>query len=175
MFRWIFQGKRYLWKIPFYTLVVIYSFILFPLTEPHCTKNIHIWNFPGPYFAIFKLNTAIYFVNLRIRSKGEKIWIRKIPNMDTFHAVPSCLLFITVIQKFSLFLLMILLLTLNTSSLLTKSRPLFWSYRNQPVHLQCRSIGWFLYDGNIDGLNGLIFCFYYSLCQLKMSYFHNLF
>ena len=157
MFRWIFQGKRHLWKIPFYTLVVIYSFILFPLTEPHCTKIIHIWNFPGPYFPIFKLNTAIYFVNPCIRSKGEKIRIRKIPNTDTFHAVPSCLLFISVIQKSSLFLLMILLLILNTSSLLTKSRPLFWSYRNQQVHLQCRSIGWFLYDGNIVNFLFLLF------------------
>ena len=42
---------------------------------------------PGPYFPIFGLNTEIYSVNLRIQFEYRKIWTRKTPYFDTFHAV----------------------------------------------------------------------------------------
>ena len=32
---------------------------------------------------------------------------------------------------------------------LTSSMPMFPTYRNQSFDLQCKSIGWFLYEGNI--------------------------
>ena len=43
--------------------------------------------FPGPYFPVFGFNTEIYSVNLRIQSKCGKIWTRKTPYLDNFHAV----------------------------------------------------------------------------------------
>ena len=50
-------------------------------------KNVHIWCFSGPYFPAYQLNIERYFVFLRIHSKCGKVWIRKTPNMDIFHAV----------------------------------------------------------------------------------------
>ena len=43
--------------------------------------------FSGPYFPAFGLNTEIYSVNLRIKSECGKIWTRKNPYLDNFHAV----------------------------------------------------------------------------------------
>ena len=50
-------------------------------------KSVFIRSFPSPYFPAFGLNTERYSVLLRIQSKCCKIWARKIPNTDTFHAV----------------------------------------------------------------------------------------
>ena len=46
----------------------------------HCMKSVRIRNFSGPYFPAFS-------ASLRIQSKYGKIWTRKTPNTDTFHAV----------------------------------------------------------------------------------------
>ena len=43
--------------------------------------------FSGPYFPLFRLNTEIYRVKLRIQSKYGKIQARKNSALDTFHAV----------------------------------------------------------------------------------------
>ena len=63
----------------------------------HCLKCVCIWSFSGPYFPAFGLNTERYsvspfwfflnFVSLRIKSECGKIWARKTPNTDTFHAL----------------------------------------------------------------------------------------
>ena len=47
--------------------------VRFALQEPdisihQCTKSVCIRSFSGPYFPALGLNTAIYYVNLRIRS-----------------------------------------------------------------------------------------------------------
>ena len=46
-----------------------------------------IQRFSGPYFPAFGLNMEIYGVNLRIQSECRKIRTKKIPYLDTFHAV----------------------------------------------------------------------------------------
>ena len=43
--------------------------------------------FPSPYFPAFGLDTERYGVSLRIKSECGKIRSRKIPYLDTFHAV----------------------------------------------------------------------------------------
>ena len=43
--------------------------------------------FCGPYFPVFRLNTEIYGVNLRIWSKWRECGPEKTPYLDTFHAV----------------------------------------------------------------------------------------
>ena len=43
----------------------------------HCVKSVQIWSFSGPYFPVFGLNTEIYSINLRMRSKYRKIRSRK--------------------------------------------------------------------------------------------------
>ena len=53
----------------------------------HCVKNVCIRSFSGPYFRTFGLNKVRYGVPLRIQSEYRKIWTRKAPNADTFHAV----------------------------------------------------------------------------------------
>ena len=53
----------------------------------HCVKTVRIRSFSGPYFPAFWLNTKWYGVSLRIQSKCGKMWTRKTPNTDTFHAV----------------------------------------------------------------------------------------
>ena len=50
-------------------------------------KKVRIRSFSGPYFPSFGLNTERCGVSLRIQSESGKIWTRKTPNMDTFHAV----------------------------------------------------------------------------------------
>ena len=50
-------------------------------------KSIRIRSFSGPYFPAFGLNTKRCGVSLRIQFKCGKIWTRKTPNTDTFHAV----------------------------------------------------------------------------------------
>ena len=52
----------------------------------NCLKSVRLWNFSGPYFPAFGLNTERYEVSLRIQSECRKIRTRKIPNMDIFHA-----------------------------------------------------------------------------------------
>ena len=52
-----------------------------------CVKSVRIRSFSGPYFPAFGLKMEIYGVNLRIQSECGKIWTRKTPNTDTFHAV----------------------------------------------------------------------------------------
>ena len=44
-------------------------------------------DFSGPYFPVFGLNTETYSANLHIHSEYRKIRTRKIPYLDTFHAV----------------------------------------------------------------------------------------
>ena len=43
----------------------------------HCVKSVQIWGFFGSYFPVFRLNTDIYGVNLRIQSENRKIRTRK--------------------------------------------------------------------------------------------------
>ena len=43
--------------------------------------------FSGAYFPLFGLNTERYSVCLPIQSEFGKMWIRKTPNTDFFHAV----------------------------------------------------------------------------------------
>ena len=46
-----------------------------------------IWNFSGPFFLAFGLNTERYEVSPRIQSECGKIWIRKAPNTNAFYVV----------------------------------------------------------------------------------------
>ena len=46
------------------------------------------WEFFGPYFPAFRLNTETYFVNLHIQFEYGKARIRKTPNTGTFYTVP---------------------------------------------------------------------------------------
>ena len=55
--------------------------------DRHCVKSVRIRSFSGPYFPAFGLNTERYSASLRIQSEGGKMWTRKTPNRDTFHAV----------------------------------------------------------------------------------------
>ena len=43
----------------------------------HCLKIVQIRRFSGPYFPVFRLNTEIYSVNLRIHPKYRKMRIRR--------------------------------------------------------------------------------------------------
>ena len=55
-----------------------------------CVKSARIWNFSGPHFPAFGLNTerySGYSTSLRVHSKCGKIQTRKTPNMDTFLAL----------------------------------------------------------------------------------------
>ena len=67
----------------------------------HCVKSGHIWNFSGPGFSSFGLNTEIYRVNLFSQSKCGKMRTRKTPNTDTFHAVWSYLLKKLLMEDFT--------------------------------------------------------------------------
>ena len=42
----------------------------------HCVKSVQIRTFSGPYFPVFRLNTEIYSINVRIQSKYRKIQTR---------------------------------------------------------------------------------------------------
>ena len=53
----------------------------------HCIKSVRIWNYSGPHFPAFGLNTERYSVSLRIQLECEKMRTRITPNTDTFHAV----------------------------------------------------------------------------------------
>ena len=53
----------------------------------HCVKSIRIWNYSGPYFPLFGLNTERYGVSLHIQSECGKMRFRTNTNTDTFHAV----------------------------------------------------------------------------------------
>ena len=53
----------------------------------HCLKSVRNRSFSGPYFPAFGLNMKRYSVPPRIQSECGKIWTRKTPNTDTFHAV----------------------------------------------------------------------------------------
>ena len=53
----------------------------------YCLKCVQIRSFSGLHFPIFGLNTGVYSVNFRIQSEYRKIWTRKTPCLDTFHAV----------------------------------------------------------------------------------------
>ena len=59
----------------------------------HYVKSLRIQSFLCPYFSAFGLSTERYSVFLDIQSKCRKVWTRKIPNTDTFHAVNSLLYF----------------------------------------------------------------------------------
>ena len=52
----------------------------------HRFKSVHIGSFSGLYFHAFGRNTERYSTFFRIQTKYEKIWNRKTPNKDTFHA-----------------------------------------------------------------------------------------
>ena len=67
------------------------------MSKIHCVKSVRIRSYSGPYFPAFGVNTERYGVSLRIQSECGKIWTRKTPNTDTFHAViPQRLLKILV-------------------------------------------------------------------------------
>ena len=53
----------------------------------HCLKRVRIWNFSGPYFPAFTLNTERCSLSLRTQSNIGKIRTGKTPNTDTFHTV----------------------------------------------------------------------------------------
>ena len=59
----------------------------------HSAKSVQARSFSGLHFITFGLIMEIYFVNLLIQSKSGKIWTRKIPYLDTFHAVETLRLF----------------------------------------------------------------------------------
>ena len=44
----------------------------------HCAKSVRIWNYSGPHFPAFRLNTERYEVSPRTRIT---------PNTDTFYTV----------------------------------------------------------------------------------------
>ena len=50
-------------------------------------KSVRVWNFSGPFFPLFGLNTEIYGVNHRIQFECREIRSTKIPNTDIFHLV----------------------------------------------------------------------------------------
>ena len=56
-------------------------------TAKRCARSVQVRSFSGPYFLICRLNTEIYFENIRIQSKYGKMQTRKSPYLDTFHAV----------------------------------------------------------------------------------------
>ena len=51
------------------------------------TNTVRIQSYSSPYFLSFGLNTRIYEVSLRIRSKCGEIRTRINPNTDNFYAV----------------------------------------------------------------------------------------
>ena len=53
----------------------------------HYVKSVQIRSFSGPYFPVLELNTEIYSINHIIQSEYGKIWTRKTPYLNTFHAV----------------------------------------------------------------------------------------
>ena len=53
----------------------------------HCVKIVRIRSYSGPYSLAFGLNMERYSVPLRIHSEWGKLWNRKTPNTDNFHAV----------------------------------------------------------------------------------------
>ena len=53
----------------------------------HCTKNVRIQSYSGPYFPAYGLNMERFGVSLCIQSKCGKMWIRITLDTDTFHAV----------------------------------------------------------------------------------------
>ena len=53
----------------------------------HCVESVRIWNFSGPYFPAFGLNTERCGESLSSQSKCGNIRTRKTPNKDTFHVV----------------------------------------------------------------------------------------
>ena len=69
----------------FFSLISISIIITF-VVRP-CVKGARIWNYSGPHFPAFGLNTERYSVSLRIQSECGKIRTRITPNTDTFHAV----------------------------------------------------------------------------------------
>ena len=52
-----------------------------------CVKSVRIRSFYAPCFTICWLSTDGYGVSLRIQFESRKIWARKTPNTDSFHAV----------------------------------------------------------------------------------------
>ena len=50
-------------------------------------KIVRIWNYSGPHFPAFGLNTERCGVYLRIQFANGKIQTRITPNTDAFHAV----------------------------------------------------------------------------------------
>ena len=53
----------------------------------HCVKSVSTRSFSAPYFPAFGLNADRYSVSLGIESEWGKMWTRKTPNTNTFHAV----------------------------------------------------------------------------------------
>ena len=53
----------------------------------HCVKSVVIRSFSGPYLPAFGLNMVRYGVSVHIQAECWKIWTRKSPNTDSFHAV----------------------------------------------------------------------------------------
>ena len=64
-------------------MIILYNKVY----NKHCVKSVRIWSFSGPYFLAFRLNTERYRVSVRIQFECGKIWTRKTPKTDTFHAV----------------------------------------------------------------------------------------
>ena len=88
-------------------MIILYNKVY----NKHCVKSVRIWSFSGPYFLVFRLNTERYGVFVRIQFECGKIWTRKTPKTDTFHAVkptqhsqdPDVWLWFGVQQDFQMF------------------------------------------------------------------------
>ena len=58
------------------------------MLQKHCVKLVRIWHFSSPYFLLLRLNTDIYFVDLRIYECG-KLQTRNTSNTDTSYLVEA--------------------------------------------------------------------------------------
>ena len=61
-----------------WTMTTAFLYLLIHLKfQKHCVKSVQIWNFSGPYFPPFALNTEVYAGNLRIQSNYGNVRTRK--------------------------------------------------------------------------------------------------
>ena len=82
---WPKWGCMILWTVLYY----VHGRNFQRLSNIHYVKSICIRSFSGLYFSAFGLNTESYSSSLCISSECGKIWTRKAPETDTFHAVIS--------------------------------------------------------------------------------------
>ena len=90
LFLFIYLFIFFIFILSLIFIIFFWNYILQKLLIQQCVKKVRILSFSGPYFPAFGLNTERYPVSLRIQSKCRKIWTRKTPNTNTFHAVQGC-------------------------------------------------------------------------------------